>query len=182
LYPQRRRCPLGNRINVFSVPRDRVERACRPLRDSHHSTWLMMGALLATARHPVSHRSETRCRHQRRRSSSRHRGQPKQLGRSGIMIRRAEYPRSLRAIVGAISACLAKCAQIADSEVARFGQLGRTRPLEAQQPKIPQKKQRPPGRIKLLQEGIDHPGRSLRRRTGLSAVLCSAPKMQGRAL
>ena len=49
MYPQRRCCPLGNRINVFSVPRDSVERTRRPLRESHHSTWLMMGALVATA-------------------------------------------------------------------------------------------------------------------------------------
>jgi hypothetical protein len=180
LYPQRRRCPLGNRINVFSVPCDSVERACRPLQESHHSTWFLMGALLATARHPVSHRSETRCRHERRRSSSRHRGQPKRLCRRGIMIRRG-VSAIAEGVVGAVSACLAKWAQIADSEVARFAQLSPARLLEAQQPKIPQKKQRPPGRIKLLQEGIDHSGRSLRRRTGLRAVLCSAPKMQRRA-
>lgn len=178
MYPERRRCPLGNRINVFSVPRDSIERACRPLRESHHSTWLMMGALVATARHPVSHRAETRCRHERRHSSSRHRGQPKpkRLCRSGIMIRRAQ---SLRAMVGAASACLAKCAQIADSEVARFGQLSPTRLLEAQQPKIPQKKQGPPGRIKLLQEGIDHSGRSLRRRTSFARSCAPLRRCKG---
>jgi hypothetical protein len=31
------------------------------------------------------------------------------------------HPQSRMAIVGAVSACLAKCAQIADSEVAGFG-------------------------------------------------------------
>src|SRR6266404_7710330 len=49
-------------------------------------------------------------------------------------------PQSLKAIDGAVSANLAKCALIADSEVARFGQLSPTRLLEAQQAKIPHKK------------------------------------------
>jgi hypothetical protein len=66
-------------------------------------------------------------------------------------------PQSPKAIDGAVSAYLAKCAQIADPEVVRFGQLSPTRLLKAQQAKIPhEKKQRPPGRIKPLQEGIDH--------------------------
>src|SRR6266852_8082571 len=92
LYPQRRRRPLGNRINVFSVPRDSVERTCRPLRESHHRTWFTVDALLATARRPVSDRGETRCRGERRRSSSRHRGHPKKACRNGIMILHTEYP------------------------------------------------------------------------------------------
>ena len=181
MYPQRRRCPLGNRINVFSVPRDSVERARRPLQESHHSTWFMMGALLATARHPVSHRSETRCRHEWRRSSSRHRGQPKRLCRSGIMIRRG-YPQSRR---GDCRSCFRLFSKMRANCRFRSSWIWALSPillLEAQQPKIPQKKQGPPGRIKLLQEGIDHSGRFLRRGTGLRAVLCSAPKMQRRAL
>ena len=36
--------PLGNRTNVFSVPSD-IERAYRPLRESHHPTWFMMDTL-----------------------------------------------------------------------------------------------------------------------------------------
>ena len=44
--------------------------------------------------------------------------------------------QSPKAIDGAVSAYLAKCAQIADPEVARFGQLSPTRLLEAQQAKI----------------------------------------------
>ena len=49
-------------------------------------------------------------------------------------------PQSPKAIDGAVSAYLAKCAQIADPEVARFGQLSPTRLLEAQQAKIPHEK------------------------------------------
>ncbi len=49
-------------------------------------------------------------------------------------------PQSPKAIDGAVSAYLAKCAQIADSEVARFGQLSPTRLLKAQQAKIPHEK------------------------------------------
>jgi hypothetical protein len=49
-------------------------------------------------------------------------------------------PQSPKAIDGAVSAYLAKCAQIADPEVARFGQLSPTRPLKAQQAKIPHEK------------------------------------------
>src|SRR6476469_1542241 len=64
-------------------------------------------------------------------------------------------PRLPKAIDGAVSACLSKCAQIADSEVTRLGQLSPSRLQGAQ---IPHKKQRPPGRIKPLQEGIDHSG------------------------
>src|SRR5713101_5906707 len=48
-------------------------------------------------------------------------------------------PRSPKAIDGA-AAYLAKCAQIADPEVARFGQLSPTRLLRAQQAKIPHEK------------------------------------------
>src|SRR6266566_8792125 len=46
-------------------------------------------------------------------------------------------PQSQKAIDGAVSAHLAKCAQIADS---RFGQLSPTRLLRAQQAKIPHEK------------------------------------------
>src|SRR5216683_1324155 len=49
-------------------------------------------------------------------------------------------PQSLKAIDGAVSAYLAKCAQIADPDVARFGQLSPTRLLKAQQAKIPHEK------------------------------------------
>src|ERR1700730_7383423 len=49
-------------------------------------------------------------------------------------------PQSPKAIDGAASAYLAKCAQIADPEVARFGQLSPTRLLKAQQAKIPHEK------------------------------------------
>jgi len=42
-------------------------------------------------------------------------------------------PQSPKAIDGAVSPYLAKCAQIADPEVARFGQLSPTRLLKAQQ-------------------------------------------------
>ena len=49
-------------------------------------------------------------------------------------------PQSPKAIDGAVSAYLAKCAQIADPEVARFGQLSPTRLLKAQQAKIPHEK------------------------------------------
>jgi hypothetical protein len=45
-------------------------------------------------------------------------------------------PQSPKAIGGAISAYLAKCAQIADPEVARFGQFSPTRRLKAQQGQI----------------------------------------------
>ena len=51
-----------------------------------------------------------------------------------------EYAQSPEAIDGAISANLTKCAQIADPEVARFGQLNATRLLKAQQAKIPHEK------------------------------------------
>jgi hypothetical protein len=47
-------------------------------------------------------------------------------------------PQSPKAIE--VSAYLAKCAQIADSEAARFGQLSPTRLLKAQQVKIPHEK------------------------------------------
>jgi hypothetical protein len=54
-------------------------------------------------------------------------------------------PQSLKAINGAVSANLAKCAQIADPDVARFGQLSPIRLfpirlLKAQQAKIPHEK------------------------------------------
>ena len=45
-------------------------------------------------------------------------------------------PQSPKAIAGAISAYLAKCVEIADPEVARFGQLSPTGLLQAQQAKI----------------------------------------------
>ena len=136
MYPQRRRRPLGNRTNVFSVPRDSVERACRPLRKSHHRTWFTMDALLATARRPVSDRGETQCRGEPRRRSSRHRGLQKKRCRSGIIILHMEYRQSPKAIDGAVSAYLAKRAQIADPEVARFGQLSATLPRRRNRPKF----------------------------------------------
>src|SRR5258706_5618532 len=49
-------------------------------------------------------------------------------------------PQSPKAIDGAVSAYLAKCAQIADPEVARFGQLSPTGLLKAQQAKITHEK------------------------------------------
>jgi len=54
-------------------------------------------------------------------------------------------PQSLEAIGGAVSAYLAKRAQIADSEVAGFGQLSPTHLLEAQQAEIPHKKAKASG-------------------------------------
>jgi hypothetical protein len=99
-----------------------------------------MDALLATARRPVSDRGETRCRGERRRSSSRHHGDQKRRCRSSIMILMRSSPQSPKAIDGAVSAYLAKCAQIADPEVARFGQLSPTHLLRAQQAKIPHEK------------------------------------------
>src|SRR6266852_2264452 len=97
LYPQRRRRPLGNRINVFSVPRDSVERACRPLRESHHRTWFTMDALLATARRPVfrpwrnalSRRTAPQLLEAPRTPQKKH-------CRSGIKVHHAEYPRNRR--------------------------------------------------------------------------------------
>jgi len=62
------------------------------------------------------------------------------------MILHTEYPpQSPKAIDGAVSAYLAKCARIADSEVARFGQVSPTRLLKAQQAKIPHKKAKASG-------------------------------------
>src|ERR1700675_132219 len=49
-------------------------------------------------------------------------------------------PQSPKAIDGAVSAYLAKRAQIADPEVARFGQLSPTRLSKAQQATIPHEK------------------------------------------
>src|SRR5947209_11254117 len=48
--------------------------------------------------------------------------------------------QSPKEIDGAVSAYLAKCAQIADPDVARFGQMSPTRLLRAQQAKIPHEK------------------------------------------
>jgi len=48
--------------------------------------------------------------------------------------------QSPKAIDGAVSAYLAKCTQIADPEVARFGQLSPSRLLKVQQAKIPHEK------------------------------------------
>jgi hypothetical protein len=179
LYPQRRCCPLGNRINVFSVPRDSVERTRRPLRESHHSTWLMKGALVATARHPVSHHSETHCRHERRRSSSRHRGRPKRLCRSGIMIR-----REVSAIaVGDCRSCFRQFSKMRANCRFRSSSIWATEPgpsLGGATLQNSTKKQRAPGRIKLLQEGIDHSGRSYA--AGQAFARSCAPKMQRRAL
>jgi hypothetical protein len=85
-------------------------------------------------------------------------------------------------IDGAVSAYLAKCAQIADPEVARFGQLSPTRLLKAQQAKIPPEKSKGlRAGSNPSKRGLIHSGDALRRRTGLRAVLCSAPKMQRRA-
>src|SRR5258706_14069495 len=49
-------------------------------------------------------------------------------------------PESTKAIDEDVSAYLAKCAEIADPEVARFGQLSPTCLLKAQQAKIPHEK------------------------------------------
>jgi hypothetical protein len=64
--------------------------------------------------------------------------------------------QSPKAIDGAVSAYLAKCAQIADPEVARFGQLSPTRLLKAQQAKIPHEKSKGlrPGSIPSKRELI----------------------------
>ncbi len=98
------------------------------------------------------------------------------------MILHAEYPAIAEGIDEAVSAYLAKCAQIADPEVARFGQMNPTRLLKAQQAKIPHEKSKGlragsnPSKRGLIIRGC------LRRRTGLRAVLCSAQKMQRGAL
>jgi hypothetical protein len=76
-----------------------------------------------------------------------------------------------KATDGAVSAYLAKCAQIADPEVAGFRQLSPTRLLEAQQAKIPHEKSKGlragsnPSKRGLISRGMltpsDRPSRSL---------------------
>jgi hypothetical protein len=55
------------------------------------------------------------------------------------MVQRSDTRESPKEIDGAVSAHLAKCAQVADSEIARFGQFP-TRLLKAQQAKFHMKK------------------------------------------
>jgi PAS domain S-box-containing protein len=89
---------------------------------------------------------------------------------SGVMILHADYPpQSPKAIE--VSAYLAKCAQIADSEVAGFGQLSPTRLSKAQQGKIPHLKSKglragskPSERgliIRAILSPLDRPSRGL---------------------
>jgi len=61
------------------------------------------------------------------------------------MILQRSTPQSPKAIDGAVSAYLAKCAQIADPEVVRFGQSSPTRLLKAQQAKLRIKKAKASG-------------------------------------
>jgi hypothetical protein len=62
------------------------------------------------------------------------------------MILHAEYPSNrLRQLAGAVFAYLANCARIADSEVARFRQLGPTRLRGARRAKFHVKKARASG-------------------------------------
>ena len=80
-------------------------------------------------------------------------------------------PRSPKATDRAVSAYLAKCAQIADPEVARFGQLSPTRLSKAQQAKIPHEKSKGlragsnPSKRGLIIQGMlaspDRPSRGL---------------------
>ena len=85
--------------------------------------------------------------------------------------------QSPKAIDGAVSAYLAKCAQIADPEVAGFGQLRPTRLLEAQIPKKSKglRAGSNPSKRGLIIRAMLAPDRSSR-----GVVLRS--KMQGRAL
>ena len=158
MYPQRRRRPLGNRTNVFSVPRDSVERACRPLRESHHRTWFTMDALLATARRPVSDRGEKRAVAANGAAVPRGSAYIKKALPKRCHITPMRYtPQPRKAIE--VSANLAKCAQIADPKVARFGQLGPTRLSKAQQAKIPHEKSKGlRAGSSPSKRGIDHSG------------------------
>ena len=139
-------------------PNKRVQRAPRQYRAKLQTAatvpslhLITLDADLITARRPVSDAGETRCCGERRRDSLGHRGHQKAaLSSSGIIILHASARQSASAIDHAVSAYLANCAQIADSELARFGQLGPTCLLRAQN--STQKKQRPPGWVKPLQE------------------------------
>jgi hypothetical protein len=78
-------------------------------------------------------------------------------------------PQSPKAIGGAVSAYLAKCAQIADPELARLGQSSPTRLLKAQQAKIPHEKSKglragsnPSKRGLIIRAMLAPPGRSSR--------------------
>ena len=182
MYPRRRCHPLGNRTNVFSVPRDSVERACRPLQVSHHRTWSSIDALLATVCRAVSEHGERAIAARgaavpRGTADTPKKALPKQHQGTPRGVPPQSPPRRLTELFSPIS----KGAQIADPDaahLARFGQLCPTR-LErrAIAQKFHLKEQGPPGRIKSLQEGLDRSwdahaiGQAF-------AVLCFAPNMQ----
>jgi hypothetical protein len=78
-------------------------------------------------------------------------------------------PLSPKAIDAAVSAYLPKCGQIADPEVARFGQLSPTPLLKAQQAKIPHEKSKglragsnPSKRGLIIRRMLTPPDRPLR--------------------
>src|SRR5262249_48533909 len=50
----RRRCALGNQIDLFGMPTNMTERVRRPVHDAHQSTWSTLDPLLANGRHPAS--------------------------------------------------------------------------------------------------------------------------------
>ena len=140
-----------------------------------------MDTLLATARRPVSDRGETRCRGERRRSSSRHRGHPKKaLSKRHQGTPRGEprnRRRQLTELFPPISKVRPKCRSRSNCQILTIepdlSLRGRNRP------KFHIKKQRPPGRIKSLQEGLDHSWDA--QAVGQTfARSFSAPKMQWR--
>jgi len=119
------------------MPSESVERACRPLRESHHRTRFPMDWLVAMARHPSSARGKTRYRGTRHRRSSRHHGHQKMQ----IEAASRYTPRNTPAIA----------AGAADGTAFGYG----TASLTARR-KFQVKKQGPPVRIKSLQEWLDH--------------------------
>ena len=164
MHAQRRRRPFGNRINAFSVPRDRVDRACCPLRESHQRTWFTMHALLVTARRPVSNRGEICCRWRyydtsREMPVNRERPSPELFPPVYQSARRLPIPKSPSS-----------------------DHRARLRFLGAQPPKISRKKS------KGLRAGSNPSKRPIDQSADACAVegpsrgLCSAPKMQRRAL
>jgi hypothetical protein len=86
-----------------------------------------MDALLATARRPVSDRGETLSRRTAPQLLDAPRTPKKGVVEVVSWYSTRSTPQSPKAIDGAVSAYLAKCAQIADPEVAGFGQLSPTR-------------------------------------------------------
>jgi hypothetical protein len=99
-----------------------------------------MDALLATARRPISDRGERNVAANRA-AALRGIADPKKGVVEEVSLYSMRSTRqSPKASDGAVSAYLAKCAQISDPQVARFGQLSLTRLVKAQQAKIPHEK------------------------------------------